>query len=470
MFRRFSVNFALFAIGMDALLIIAALALASAVRPGLSGLPFIQEVPAPWSVPWPLYLLFPVLWTGILLLVSVYDGRHTMRANDELASLSIGSAVALVSMAGTLYLSFRDVSRALFLLFFILAFLAMVIWRMAARWLLHKNSSWKRPQRRVLIVGAGSVGRQLQSQIQEFPELDLAVIGFLDDNEEKLHSQSDILGRVTQARRVIRQQNVEDVVIALPGSAFELINKLVAELHDLPVKVWVVPDYFRLALHQAKVEDFAGIPMLDLRAPALSDYQRLVKRAFDLVVTLLAFPPILMLTAIIALFIRLEGDGPIIFRQKRVGENGRLFELYKFRTMVPGAEKLRAAVERRDENGYLIHKTPTDPRITRVGRFLRSTSLDELPQFFNILKGDMSLVGPRPELPYLVDEYKPWQRRRFAVPPGLTGWWQVNGRSDKPMHLNTEDDLYYVQHYSLWLDLWILFRTVWVVVNRKGAF
>jgi exopolysaccharide biosynthesis polyprenyl glycosylphosphotransferase len=470
MFRRFSVNFALFSIGADIILVVAALAVASALRPGLSRLPFIQYIPAPLPLPWPLYLLFPALWTGIFFLASVYDGRHNMRVSDEFASLSIGSAVALVSMAGTLYLSFRDVSRALFLLFFLMAFFGMIAWRMGARWLLRNNYNWKRLQSRVLIVGAGSVGRQLQSQIQGFPELDLAVIGFLDDNEEKLHSQSDILGRVSQARRIIRQQSVDDVVIALPGSAFELINQLVVELHDLPVKVWVVPDYFRLALHQAKVEDFAGIPMLDLRAPALSDYQRLVKRAFDLTITLFAFLPILLLTALIAVLIRLEGPGAIIFRQKRVGENGRLFELYKFRTMVPGAEKLRAAVEHRDENGSLIHKTPEDPRITRVGRFLRSTSLDELPQFFNILKGDMSLVGPRPELPYLVDEYKPWQRKRFAVPPGLTGWWQVNGRSDKPMHLNTEDDLYYVQHYSLWLDVWILFRTVWVVVNRKGAF
>jgi exopolysaccharide biosynthesis polyprenyl glycosylphosphotransferase len=470
MFRRFSVNFTLFSIGVDALLVIVTLGIASALRPGLSSLPFIQNIPAYTPLPWPLYFLFPVLWIGVLFLISVYDGRHNMRVSDEFASLSIGSAVALVSMAGTLYLSFRDVSRALFLLFFAMAFLGMISWRMAARWLLRKTYSWTRAQRRVLIVGAGSVGRQLQRQIQGFPELDLAVVGFLDDNEEKLHLQTDILGQVNQARRVIRQHKVDDVVIALPGSAFELINSLVAELHDLPVKVWVVPDYFRLALHQAKVEDFAGIPMLDLRAPALTEYQRLVKRAFDLAITLLALPPILLLTAIIAIIIRLEGPGPIIFQQKRVGENGRLFELYKFRTMVTGAETLRSAIEHRDEEGNLIHKTPEDPRITKVGRFLRNTSLDELPQFFNIMKGDMSLVGPRPELPYLVDEYKPWQRKRFAVPPGLTGWWQVNGRSDKPMHLNTEDDLYYVQHYSLWLDLWILVRTVWVVVNRKGAF
>jgi lipopolysaccharide/colanic/teichoic acid biosynthesis glycosyltransferase len=196
----------------------------------------------------------------------------------------------------------------------------------------------------------------------------------------------------------------------------------------------------------------------------------MVKRAFDLVITALVLPPALLLMGVIAIAIRLEGPGPIIFIQTRVGENGKLFGTYKFRTMVPNAEKLRHLVEHYDEQGNLIHKIANDPRVTRVGRLLRRRSLDELPQLFNILLGEMSWVGPRPELPYLVEQYQPWQRRRFAVPPGLTGWWQVNGRSDKPMHLHTEDDLYYVQNYSLMLDILILFKTIGTVLRGKGAF
>ena len=210
--------------------------------------------------------------------------------------------------------------------------------------------------------------------------------------------------------------------------------------------------------------------MLDLRAPALSDQQRTVKRLFDLGLTILSLPIALPLMGLVALGIRLESRGPVVLRQPRLGENGRLFDMLKFRTMLDNAEQLRASVEQLDEQGRLIHKTAHDPRVTRLGRFLRRLSLDELPQLFNVLKGEMSLVGPRPELPYLVERYEPWQRQRFAIPQGMTGWWQINGRSDRPMHLHTEDDLYYVQHYSLLLDIFILIKTVGVVIQGKGAF
>jgi len=172
---------------------------------------------------------------------------------------------------------------------------------------------------------------------------------------------------------------------------------------------------------------------------------------------------------LIALAISLDSVGSPIFIQKRVGQYHRIFTMYKFRTMVRNADKMaqQVAVER---DGVLLHKRRRDPRITRVGAFLRKTSLDELPQLINVIKGDMSLVGPRPEMPWLVVNYAPWQYRRFTVPQGITGWWQVNGRSDRPMHLHTEDDLFYIRNYSLWLDIKILFKTVKVALTGKGAF
>jgi exopolysaccharide biosynthesis polyprenyl glycosylphosphotransferase len=310
----------------------------------------------------------------------------------------------------------------------------------------------------------------VEKQIAGYQSLGFSLVGFLDDDETKRQKYSDILGPLDSGRNIVGEQHVDDVVIALPPRAYLRVFQLISELHTLPVKVWMIPDYFNLALYKTSFEEFAGLPMLDLRAPALNEYQRMMKRLFDLVITIALLPFGLIAMGIIALAIRSESPGPVFFRQKRVGENGRLFEMLKFRTMVEDAEDKRHMVEQYDSNGNLIHKIPDDPRVTQVGHFLRRLSLDEIPQIFNILKGEMSLVGPRPELPYLVKNYQPWQYKRFAVPQGMTGWWQVNGRSNKPMHLNTEDDLYYIQNYSIWLDIQILLKTVWVIIQGQGAF
>ena len=346
----------------------------------------------------------------------------------------------------------------------------LVGWRLGARLIFRLKNGHGETSRRLLIVGAGLVGRELADKIAQTVGHAVRLVGFLDDDPEKLSQDARVLGALAEARPIVKQQQVDDIVFAMPLRAYAKVSQLVEELHDLPVKVWVVPDYFQLALHKAEIADFGGIPMVDLRAPALNDYQRMTKRWFDLVacglISLVALP----LMGLLGLAIKLDDGGPVFFRQLRAGENGRPFEMLKFRSMVVDAEKLRHLVEKSDENGNLIHKSADDPRVTRVGRFLRRTSLDELPQFFNVLKGDMSLIGPRPEMPYLVEKYEPWQRTRFAVPQGITGWWQVNGRSDKPMHLHTEDDIYYVQNYSIWLDIYILIKTVWVVLRRNGAY
>ena len=197
-------------------------------------------------------------------------------------------------------------------------------------------------------------------------------------------------------RAIIEKHQIDSLVIALPLRAYDHTNRIVADLLDLPVKVWIIPDYFSIALHQAVVEDFAGIPMLDLRAPALNEYQRMLKRGFDLIITVLVLVPGLPIMILIALLVLLIDGRPILFFQKRVGENGRLFNFVKFRTMQRDAEQLRKDVEFWDEERNLIYKRPDDPRVTPLGRFLRRFSLDELPQFFNVLDGNMSLVGPRP--------------------------------------------------------------------------
>jgi exopolysaccharide biosynthesis polyprenyl glycosylphosphotransferase len=324
--------------------------------------------------------------------------------------------------------------------------------------------------RRVLVVGAGPLGQKVRTQLLESDQPEFVPVGFVDDPSALPTKNEELLGGPADIREVLQKHSITDVVIALPHSAYHQMGDIVQKMENLPVQVWVALGFFDLALYNTTIEDFAGIPMLDLRASAIDDYQRMIKRAFDVFFGTIALLFALPLMALATLMIFIEDGAPILFRQKRVGENGRIFEMLKFRTMVRNAEQLQNQVEKRDAKGNLIHKSKDDPRVTKIGKFLRRFSLDELPQFINIVRGDMSLVGPRPEMPYLVEKYQPWQRKRFAVPPGLTGWWQVSGRSDKPMHLHTEDDLYYIQNYSIWLDIQILMRTVWVVLVGRGAY
>lgn len=459
MLRRFSINFALFSIALDGALVAVSLFGAETLRPALSRFSFARILAAgEVFVPPALYVYFPLIWIGVFLLFNVYDGRRNLRAVDEMSAVTLGSGLAAISSAGLLFLSFRDVSRVLFISFVLIAFSFLVAWRLLLRSL--QGRGFRVARRRVLVIGAGETGQRLRTQIEKHSRLGLTFIGFLDDEKRG----KEILGYLGDARKVVQRKKPDDVVIALPGSAHQRVNLLTAELHDLPVRTWVIPDYFSMALHRAQVDDFAGLPMLDLRAPALTDSQRLFKRAFDVLTVLVTLPVVAPLMMICGSAIRLDDGGTVLLPQKRVGENGRLFTMYKFRTMKPSASRRKI-----QKDGFL-HKRVDDPRVTRVGHFLRRTSLDELPQLWNVFKGEMSLVGPRPELPDLVEQYKPWQRTRFAVPQGLTGWWQINGRSDRPMHLHTEDDLYYVQHYSIGLDLFILLKTFWTVVSGRGAF
>jgi exopolysaccharide biosynthesis polyprenyl glycosylphosphotransferase len=471
MLRKFSVDFAIFSILVDAVLVMLALHFAVQLRPWLGEvLTFARAINSPPDVEMILYPIFAVSWVFLLLLFSMYDGQRNFRLLDEINSLTGASILATVALAGFLYLSFRDYSRLLFLSFALITFIMLLGVRLLYRLAFRLHYRREVTSRKVLILGAGLVGKKIAEQISLNDDNSLKTVIFLDDDPLK-QKDPRVLGTISQAVEVIRREKIEDVILALPSRVWSRISSLVAQLHELPLRVWVAPDYFTLALHRAKVEEFAGIPLIDLRAPALDDNQRMIKRAFDLFFTLVTLPFFVPVMGLLALLIRIDSPGPVIFRQTRVGENGRLFEMFKFRTMCDGADKMRHVIEHVDKQGVLHQdKRKPDPRVTRIGRFLRRTSLDELPQLFNILRGEMSLVGPRPEMPHLVEQYKPWQRRRFAVPQGITGWWQVNGRSDKPMHENTEDDLYYVQHYSIWLDILILTKTLLVVVQRKGAY
>jgi exopolysaccharide biosynthesis polyprenyl glycosylphosphotransferase len=471
MLRRFSADFAIFSMAVDALMVMIGLRLAVYLRPFMDEwFSFVRPIVSPPIIEQALYPLFAIFWVLVLLLFSVYDGKRSFRFVDEMKNLTNGSVMATVAIAGFLYLTFREYSRIMYFSFSLITFFLMLLTRIIFRVGFRLRSQQGGAKRRILILGAGLVGKRVAEQISQYLTDGLELVGFLDDDPLK-QGNPLILGPIYRAEAIIQQKGIDEVILALPSRTWSRISSLVAKLHELPLRIWVVPDYYTLALYRAQIDELAGIPLIDLRAPALSEYQRLAKRLFDLIFTLLIMPLLLPVMGCIALAIKFDSHGPVLFRQMRVGENGRLFQMFKFRTMVDGADRMQPMIEWVDNRGHIHQdKRRPDPRITRIGRILRRTSLDELPQVFNVLRGEMSLVGPRPEMPHLVEQYEPWQRRRFAVPQGITGWWQINGRSDKPMHEHTEDDLYYIQNYSLWLDIVILFNTILAVIRRKGAY
>jgi len=470
MLRRFSLDFAIFSFVLDTALIALALGIATSFRPAMNELAFVKYIPGPILFPKSLYLFFPIIWTLILYFFSVYDGRRNIRVWKEIASLSGGSLLASVALAGILYLTFRETSRLLYLSYATLAFIFILTWRILYRISFKFGIIKGVLPRRILIVGSGLASAEIERQVQSYRNLGLTLVGIVDDPLNEPSTQQTVIGPLSEAREIIQKYQVDDVVVTISVTDHDRIFQVISELSILPVRLWIIPDSFKLAVFKAKIDEFAGIPMLDLRAPGLTETQRLVKRSFDLFVTILLSPLYLPIMGLISLLSHYDSPGPILFRQARAGENGRIFNLYKFRSMVANAEELRHLVGYTDSQGHLVYKTQDDPRVTRIGRFLRRTSLDELPQFYNVLRGEMSLVGPRPELPHLVDEYEQWQHKRFSVPPGMTGWWQVHGRSDKPMHLNTQDDLYYIDNYSIFLDISILIKTIGAVWRKNGAY
>jgi exopolysaccharide biosynthesis polyprenyl glycosylphosphotransferase len=466
MFRRVGIRVALL-LG-DVTVVMVTLFVATLIRPFLTfGKPL---APAEAWLPWPVYLMALLIWGVGFLLTDIYNLQKNLRFTDELQRLVAVHAATALAFAGALYLSYRDVSRLQMLLFAMSSLLLLITYRAAFRLLLHRFGDKRYGARRVLIVGAGSIGRDIAEVVIKHHWTGLRFIGFVDDDPQAMVMNYPNFGPLQQTLRVVREQRINEVIFALPRDAHTKLTNLVADLQALKVNVRVVPDFFDLVFLRSVVEDFGGAPLITLREPALDPLQRLIKRLFDLIFSAIGLILALPAMGVIAIMIKLDSPGPVIFKQRRVGENGRLFYIYKFRTMVHDAELKEGELNWHIVNGQPVYKFYDDPRVTRVGRILRQLSLDELPQFVNILKGEMSLVGPRPELPWLVDKYEPWQRKRFEVPQGLTGWWQVNGRADKPMHLNTADDLYYIKNYSLWLDIQILWRTIKVVFARRGSY
>jgi exopolysaccharide biosynthesis polyprenyl glycosylphosphotransferase len=425
-------------------------------------------------IPPTLFVSVGVIWFIMLLLFATPRLVREAHLIEGLWRLVAAIGLAALIFAGVLFLSFRATSRLYFIYFVLLDLIVLLIFYGIMRMIVLRNSQHVEVHNRTLIAGTGGAGLRLAHALRNRWNGSVPIVGFLTDDTVMVGAEIDglpILGTIDQALTTIKQHDVEEIVIALPLESHPRVVNLVRQLQSTPVHIRLVPDFLDFAIMRASVDYVEGLPIVGLRVPAISDEARLTKRVFDIAVSgvlLVTLAPFLLL---IALLIRLDSRGSALYRAERVGENGRLFKMYKFRTMVQDADKLWEEITVRREDGKLVFKQPSDPRITRIGRWLRRTSLDELPQLINVLKGDMSLVGPRPELPVVVrEEYEPWQWSRFTVPQGMTGWWQINRRGFEHQHLCTADDLYYIQNYSLALDIQILFRTILVVLSRQGSY
>jgi exopolysaccharide biosynthesis polyprenyl glycosylphosphotransferase len=326
---------------------------------------------------------------------------------------------------------------------------------------------------RVLIVGAGEVGRRLMRNIVAQPELGYRVIGFVDDDPEK--SRTDIgrfkaLGGIDNLPRVVQEEAISEVIITLPWIYHRKILGIMHQCERERVRARIVPDLFQLALSRVDIEDLGGIPIIGVKEISITGWNLAFKRASDIVLSLAVLIFLSPLLLLISVAIKLDSPGPALFKQVRVGKGGRRFICYKFRSMRQGAEEERPQLADLDEVVGPIFKIRHDPRCTRVGRFLRRTSLDELPQLYNVLRGEMSLVGPRPPIPLEVEQYQEWHRKRLEVSPGMTGLWQVSGRSQLTFDEMCLLDIYYLENWSPLLDLKIALKTIPAVLAGRGAY
>jgi exopolysaccharide biosynthesis polyprenyl glycosylphosphotransferase len=439
-------------------------------------LPFGVRLTEPLAFGAWFYLLVPAIWVLAFFALRVYDPARALRYLDDVQAVWSAVTWATLVFAGVAYLFFREFSRLLFVYFYLLDLAFLLGWRALTQQMLRLRlgRSLAAP-RQVLVVGAGAVGQRLGQAIRDYRWTGLELVGYVDDDETKQGTTCagyPVLGALEDVSAVVTRHAIDEIILALPPRAQERARHVILALQELPVNVRVVPDVFDMVFIRASVEEFAGIPLIGLREPVIEGPDRVVKRLFDLVVGSLALVLLSPLMLVAALVVRMDSPGPILLRQQRVGEGGRSFQMLKFRTMRVGAETGEQRLGREAIQGPpTFVKQPNDPRMTRVGSVLRRLSIDELPQLFNVLKGDMSLVGPRPELPWLVERYEPWHHKRFAVPQGMTGWWQVNGRSDRADYaLRMEDDLYYIRNWSVWLDLRILLLTIRAVIRGEGAY
>ncbi len=429
----------------------------------------------PYSAYLPQQLLLNVVLIFTFSRTRVWRRKRGEFITNEIERAGYATAAGVILMwIITFFVQPEPYSRLMLMWAFVVIALLVSLARILRRAILSLLYQKGRLTDKALVIGSGEVGRSLIRTLLARPDLGFKAIGYLHDGR----SENNIgLGRIPNLGNfddldslLARQNDLHTVFIALPGRQHQEIASLLNVCHRHGIRAQVVPDLLQLSMNRVEFNNMAGIPTLSVRDVGISRNQQLAKRGLDLLIILLLSPFVLTLSALVALAVKLDSPGPALYSGIRVGKNRKTFKMYKFRSMVVGADEQKEELQQNNEKDGPIFKIKDDPRMTRVGRWIRKTSLDELPQLYNVLLGQMSLVGPRPPLPEEVAEYKPWHMQRLSVIGGVTGLWQVSGRSDLTFDELCLLDIYYIENWSLAMDIRILLQTIPHMLFGRGAY
>ena len=420
----------------------------------------------------PFKLLFMV-WTLLILFFHHTHGLYQTN-REQLESLEIWEVVksifvsTLIIIVLAFLLRIQDFPRSVMVLNAVVITVFCSIWRALKKLVVNYLVSNGYNNFNTLIIGAGKIGMSLAGEINRQPALGLKIKGFLDDYKVGNCDKWPVLGKLDGFQEIIHREFIQKIFITIYPDHQSFI-KLLEIAREEGLAVRVVPQGYEYMAHDFIKFNIGIIPILEYSEIDVNYYHR-AKRVVDFVLSLLLIIFLLPVFIVLGIFIKLDSPGPVFYRSRRYGRYGRMFDMYKFRSMVINADELLAQLKDKNEVDGPIFKIKKDPRITGMGAFLRRYSLDELPQILNVLKGDMSLVGPRPFPIAQLEKEDLRQLRRLGIRPGITGLWQIRGRSDVSFDKLLRWDIWYIKNWSFWLDLYILFQTFPVVLKGKGAY
>jgi len=449
----------------DLILILSSFALAWLIRFKSGIIPLHKEFQAfsLYIIP---FVVVSIVWLIAFSWQKLFRIEFSRKLSQELTKILKSSIVALIFSMSLTFL-YREItfSRVTLAIGFIITIILTAIYHRIVLSILKNMLLKGKGVAKKLVIGDGDLPNNVIAQILADPLTNRGLVGRLCTEQTPMK-----IGTPSQLKEILLENQIDEVVLAEPGISETAIRRFLYECRKEKVLFTIVPTFQSFLRGKIEIEQIGQIGSVVFRDVAMTSWQRYIKRVIDILVGSLAIIILSPLILILAIAIKIDSKGPVFFTQERVGKNGRLFNMIKFRSMAIDAEdKLKEYLHQNEAEGA-VFKIKEDPRITRVGKFLRRFSLDELPQLFNVIRGEMSLIGPRPPLERELAEYETWQLKRVDTVPGMTGLWQVSGRSDLPFSQMVQMDIYYIEHWSLWLDMKILFKTIPAVISGRGAY